>query len=110
MGLSSGFNLPPGVFESDLPGNRPEDMAYERYVEGLDDEEILDFFENERCDAAGLVLYKVEDRSWFLETPGETPELVFTSRDEALGYVLAFHDQDLIETMGERYLEDPESY
>jgi len=27
--LKSGWNLPPGCFESDLPGNRPEDILFE---------------------------------------------------------------------------------
>lgn len=27
-------NLPPGVSEGDLPGNRPEDVAYERILDG----------------------------------------------------------------------------
>ena len=26
-------NLPPGVRESDIPGNRPQDLAYERWAE-----------------------------------------------------------------------------
>jgi len=30
MGLS---NYPPGVRESDIPGSRPEDVAYERWME-----------------------------------------------------------------------------
>lgn len=28
-------NLPPGVSESDIPGNRPEDVAYEEFWEHL---------------------------------------------------------------------------
>lgn len=28
-------NLPPGISESSLPGNRPEDAAHERYMEQL---------------------------------------------------------------------------
>jgi len=30
-------NLPPGVSDSDIPGNRPEDMAWERLHECIDD-------------------------------------------------------------------------
>ncbi len=30
-------NLPPGVHESDIPGNRPEDEAYDRAFELLSD-------------------------------------------------------------------------
>jgi len=28
-----GWNLPPGCSESDIPGNRPEDMAFEEFWE-----------------------------------------------------------------------------
>jgi len=31
----TGFNLPPGCSTSDLPGNRPEDAAYEAFVDKL---------------------------------------------------------------------------
>lgn len=31
----SGWNLPPGVSESDIPGNRPEDIAREQKFEEL---------------------------------------------------------------------------
>lgn len=33
----AGFNLPPGVSVSDIPGNRPEDEAYDRLVQKLDE-------------------------------------------------------------------------
>ncbi len=33
----TGFNLPPGVNINDLPGNRPEDLAEERFWEELDE-------------------------------------------------------------------------
>ena len=29
----SGFNLPPGVTDSMIPGNRPEDVAWEKFIE-----------------------------------------------------------------------------
>lgn len=36
-GKMAGDNLPPGVRESDIPGNRPEDMEWERLFEWLGD-------------------------------------------------------------------------
>jgi hypothetical protein len=33
----TGFNLPPGVNVSDIPGNRPEDLEEETFWEALDD-------------------------------------------------------------------------
>jgi hypothetical protein len=42
--FASGWNLPPGCFESDLPGNSPEDEARDRFIENmvaqLDDDEL----------------------------------------------------------------------
>jgi len=29
----SGFNMPPGVSPNDIPGNRPEDLEYEAFME-----------------------------------------------------------------------------
>lgn len=29
-------NLPPGVSESDIPGNRPEDLAWDKFFEKID--------------------------------------------------------------------------
>ena len=34
MGLS---NLPPGVRDSDIPGNRPEDIAADAFYEAIED-------------------------------------------------------------------------
>lgn len=34
----TGWNLPPGVNVNDIPGNRPEDEAYEVFWEKLDEE------------------------------------------------------------------------
>lgn len=36
-----GWDLPPGVRESDIPGNRPQDVAYQEEFERLMDEEDL---------------------------------------------------------------------
>lgn len=37
----TGYNLPPGCNESDIPGNRPEDLFMERYIEDhLDDTDM----------------------------------------------------------------------
>jgi len=33
----TGWNMPPGVNENDIPGNRPEDAAWERFIEALGD-------------------------------------------------------------------------
>ncbi len=41
----TGFNLPPGCNESDIPGNRPEDLFIERYIEDrLDSTEAKEEF------------------------------------------------------------------
>lgn len=32
----TGWNLPPGVSVSDIPGNRPEDEAWERLMDRLE--------------------------------------------------------------------------
>jgi len=51
-----GFNLPPGVSVSDIPGNRPEDVAEEEFweklhekltAEGYRQADIDDIFEND---------------------------------------------------------------
>lgn len=39
MPLSSGWNLPPGCFERDLPGNRHEDDAWEYWLENIMNDE-----------------------------------------------------------------------
>ena len=33
-------NLPPGVNEGMIPGNRPEDMAWDKFHESVDDDAI----------------------------------------------------------------------
>lgn len=128
-GLSSGFNLLPGVHEWDLPGNRPQDVAAERSVEryrdGLDDDDLLEFIENEDFDAAGCVLYRSDEHPdvWLLESEeppwlptwprvmgktaseDEYAKLIFTSKDMALNYALTFHDDETIEAMCERFIE-----
>lgn len=36
--LKSGWNMPPGCFESDIPGNRPDDMLMDQIIEERCDE------------------------------------------------------------------------
>ncbi len=33
----TGYNMPPGVNESDIPGNRPEDLALDSLTDQIDD-------------------------------------------------------------------------
>jgi hypothetical protein len=53
-------NLPPGCRECDIPGNRPSDIAWEKYVEGVADElcrirkvKIIDDFTDEQLEWIG---------------------------------------------------------
>lgn len=34
------YNLPPGVRECDLPGNRPEDVGWEQFHQRVDDDTV----------------------------------------------------------------------
>lgn len=126
MGLSSGYNLPPGVFEGDLPGNRPHEVAAEQYRDGISDGDILDFIEAEEFDCPGCVLYRSDEHPdvWLLESEeppwlpdwprlvdktkagDEYAKLIFTSKDMALHYALAFHDDQIIEAMVEHWQEN----
>ena len=36
----TGYNLPPGCRECDLPGNRPEDVAYDHWLNDCEDERM----------------------------------------------------------------------
>lgn len=47
--MNGGSNLPPGCRESDIPGNRPEDVVFDRWWDKIDtywkdylDDEVLD--------------------------------------------------------------------
>ena len=31
--MNSNWNLPPGCKDTDIPGNRPEDIAFEKFIE-----------------------------------------------------------------------------
>jgi hypothetical protein len=58
----TGFNLPPGVNVSDLPGNRPEDEEHERSLDWLSDQ--IEGFSTEEVQAiwvAGIVAQKIQD-------------------------------------------------
>ena len=49
----TGFNLPPGCSVSDIPGNRPEDIAYEAFWTWV--EEHLQDLSAEECRRAVLI-------------------------------------------------------
>lgn len=57
----TGYNLPPGVNVSDIPGNRPEDLAEEAWWDKLielapDDHLPADWWEDEGiCALVGIV-------------------------------------------------------
>lgn len=120
-------NLPPGVTESMIPGNRPQDIEAERYRDELGDDDLLDFIDGKESDeVAGAVRYEDEDRDiWLLESdevpvlpdwPADPPRTLrngqvvtlvrFESEDDLLAYVLAFHDDEVIEQMITEHLEE----
>lgn len=118
-------NLPPGVSEGMIPGNRPQDIAAQHFAENIGDEELLDWIADGRDDREGCVLYHDEDNDrWLLESDEQPmlPEwpneargtrsgvrycvLIFESRDDALAYAITFHDDELIEAMTEEHLEE----
>lgn len=86
-----GSNLPPGVSESMIPGNRPEDLAEEEFCEKLAEallkkdwrqEDIDDLFESDRYQA------------------------ITETRD--LGYVRGFNEGRAEEQMAQAMREQPE--
>ena len=57
----TGFNLPPGCSDSDIPGNRPEDIAWESFHERIDhdtDQIGVDVSDAYFIWEAGLEVYK----------------------------------------------------
>lgn len=105
-------NLPPGVHEGMIPGNRPEDMEAERYADGLDDADLADYVLDHDCDVAGFVIDEREPGEWWIEIPdrGADRDVAdvgpLSSQEAAVSYVLAEGEDELIEAMVEQHLED----
>jgi hypothetical protein len=64
----TGWNLPDGVRESDLPGNRPEDMEAERFADNLTDEDLIGYIEEELV--GDLISEREEGGGWEVESAG----------------------------------------
>lgn len=113
-----GWDYPPGVRESDIPGFRPGDEAIERIAEGITDNDLLDFIEDQKYDAGGTVLWPDEDRGvWYLQPPDDEPELadgqrievwgkkgqwiriVFDTEFDALAYWIEFYGEEVREQL-----------
>jgi predicted SprT family Zn-dependent metalloprotease len=65
----SGWNLPPGCNENDIPGNRPEDAAMDYFLdtysddlEGLSDDEVLKRFDAWYAEQNSIPLHHEEDQ------------------------------------------------
>ena len=61
-----GWDLPPGVRECDIPGNRPEDIEYEKLMEShvypwLEEKDHLELAEILAIDVADLFLKTVDE-------------------------------------------------
>lgn len=124
-----GWDLPPGVTEGMIPGNRPEDVAAQRYTESLTDEDLVEFAIDSSYDCPGCVIHDCEERGYGLESdpdvwlpdwphtlvkPDKGVEyalLYFSTKEDALAYAVAFHDGEMMDSMTERYLEEgPNAY
>lgn len=86
----TGFNLPPGVNVSDIPGNRPEDLAEERFWEELEKRFEKNFPQYQRAIVNLTDIPHVEDA---------LREYVTLARD--MGY-----EQGFAEGKDERMIED----
>ena len=99
--FGSGYNLPPGVYEHHLPGNRPQDIEAERYVENLDEEDLVGYIEE---NVVGTRIVE-QDRGWLLDD-----EVAFTgstAQHDAVSYFLAAEWEWIEEQMVEAHLDDP---
>lgn len=119
-------NLPPGVTESMIPGNRPQDVEAERYAESLDDADVIGYLLDHEGDFCGFTLYEGarEDGStvdaWWLELPRGATALArrykgiadagpFDTYEEAISYLAAEVDDEVIDEMVVEHLEtEPE--
>lgn len=73
----TGFNLPPGCSVSDIPGNRPEDMAEEAWWEAFD----------KACEQQSVEIpQEAYDSDWFAQA-------LVLARD--LGYTQGANEQRL---------------
>lgn len=54
----SGYNLPPGVRVSDIPGNTPDDEAFEAWCETCDETNEPDVYWCEGCAAGRAVPHR----------------------------------------------------
>lgn len=126
-------NYPDGVTESMIPGFRPGDEEAERFAEGIDEEELVGRVLDSGFDCEGGVVYEHPDQEgvWVMEHPYDhgvepwLPEwpratftvrgnphtwLVFESQDDALAYMVVFHDDAMIEAIVQEHLEEGPDY
>lgn len=55
-----GWNLPPGCRESDIPGNRPKDIAFDKFLDNFEAE--LEGLTEEQIEAKFEAWYEAQDR------------------------------------------------
>lgn len=100
--FGSGFNLPPGCYESDLPGNSEIEMAAERAIDAIGVEEMREFCESEYV---GDVIYPNDNEVWMYE--GDEGEIVapFASKEIAVEKFIDEREEFILDAMTERVYE-----
>jgi hypothetical protein len=64
--MGSGWNLPPGCYERDLPGNTPEDEAFDAFLDSEECERLGSDATDEQLSAA-YDQWKRSQRRWDAE-------------------------------------------
>jgi hypothetical protein len=86
----TGFNLPPGVNVSDIPGNRPEDLEEETFWEALDEKFLEGNFNEETLEKREEVLRLTEDNHFLQEYVNMARDMGYSK-----GYEEGQHDADM---------------
>jgi len=73
----TGYNLPPGCNVSDLPGNRPEDVAWERFWESDTIFELYHEYHNKKTDDINVIEKSFDDDKEFQTLVFKTFETIY---------------------------------
>ena len=125
--MSYSSNLPPGVHEGMIPGNRPQDIALQMALDSQTEDDFLEFLYNHELDCAGCCIGERDEGGFYLESDEVTIpweydevyskdrsrvwyEIIFDTEEDAIAWAICFHyseiDDALTEEISERMQDD----
>lgn len=92
----TGWNLPPGVTESMIPGNRPQDLLWDQIADRTSDSDLLDFLTDHDYDVPAATIAEKDTGGFYVDGDEFSEGLDLRTRADYAAYVLTFYEDEIL--------------